>query len=61
MIILYPLYCDNYQAPSFDDLKGGVNVFGNMVPKPSSSDMREVAEGELKAPGEDEQVILNPV
>ena len=24
-------------------------------------DMREVAEGELKAPGEDEQVILNPV
>ena len=61
MIILYPLYCDNYQAPSFDDLKGGVNVFGNMVPKPSSSDMREVAEGELKAPGEDELVILYPV
>lgn len=46
---------DNYQAPSFDDLKGGVNVFGSMVPIPTSSDMREVTESELKAPGDDEE------
>ena len=40
---------DNYQAPETD---GTINVFGNFVP--NSKDMRETSEGDLKAPGEDE-------
>merc|ERR1719210_2929880 len=42
---------DNYQAP--EDNGQPINVFGNMVPK--SSDMREISEGALKAPGDEDK------
>ena len=42
---------DNYQAPEDDGQP--INVFGNMVPK--SSDMREISEGALKAPGDEDK------
>jgi len=43
---------DNYQAPDGDE----VNVFGNMIP--TSKDMRETTEAELKVPGDEEKEKL---
>ena len=40
---------ENYQAPETD---GQINVFGNFVP--NSKDMRETSEGDLKAPGDED-------
>ena len=47
---------ENYQAPVTAD--GEVNVFGNLVPQ--SSDMREVAEEALKAPGDEDKEPEEP-